>query len=196
MDSKEAALFRRAVQVDEATHKTIDADAYTLWREYVADVEPLAERKAQESAASHSESDRIIADVSSAYQPQITSSNATLSTVLPALKPASADGVDALNFRRLRKGKTVVEMSVILRGLSKDAARVALQKAIMRACEKKLRCVLVVTGRGRSSPDGVGVIRNALPAWLNEPELRKHVVAFHPAQPHDGGEGAFYVLLR
>ena len=53
--------------------------------------------------------------------------------------------------------------------------------------------MLVITGHGRISG---GVLKDAVPRWLNEPELRRHVLAIAPAQPRDGGAGALYLLLR
>jgi DNA-nicking Smr family endonuclease len=55
------------------------------------------------------------------------------------------------------------------------------------------RCVLVITGHGRVSG---GVLKAAVPRWLNEPDLRQHVLAITPAQLRDGGAGALYLLLR
>jgi DNA-nicking Smr family endonuclease len=43
---------------------------------------------------------------------------------------------------------------------------------------------------------GAGVLREAVPRWLNEPPLRPRVIAFTYAQPKDGGHGALYVLLK
>ena len=56
-----------------------------------------------------------------------------------------------------------------------------------------LRCVLVITGHGRLSG---GVLKAAVPRWLDEPDLRRAVLAIAPAQPPHGGAGALYVLLR
>ena len=53
--------------------------------------------------------------------------------------------------------------------------------------------MLVITGRGVA---GGGVLRSAVPRWLDEPGIRRHVLAITPAQPRDGGGGALYVLLR
>jgi DNA-nicking Smr family endonuclease len=53
--------------------------------------------------------------------------------------------------------------------------------------------VLVITGHGRI---GGGVLKSAVPRWLHEPELRRHVLAIAPARPQHGGAGALYVLLR
>ena len=57
-------------------------------------------------------------------------------------------------------------------------------------------CVLVVTGRGKRSPNGLSVLREALPRWLSRAPLNSHVLAFCTARRVDGGPGAFYVLLR
>jgi DNA-nicking Smr family endonuclease len=57
------------------------------------------------------------------------------------------------------------------------------------------RCVLVITGRG-FGPSGPGVLKSAVPRWLEEPELRRHILAAAPAQPRHGGAGATYLLLR
>ena len=58
-----------------------------------------------------------------------------------------------------------------------------------------LRCVLVITGRGRVSEDG-GVLRTEVPRWLNQPPNRARVLAITEAQPKHGGHGALYVLLK
>ncbi len=57
------------------------------------------------------------------------------------------------------------------------------------------RCVLVVTGKGTWREEG-GVLRDAVPRWLNEPGLRPRILSFSHAQPKDGGEGALYILLK
>jgi len=55
--------------------------------------------------------------------------------------------------------------------------------------------VLVITGKGgRTSGDGV--LRAAVPRWLNEAPNRTRLLAFTPAQPKHGGAGALYLLLR
>ena len=61
---------------------------------------------------------------------------------------------------------------------------------------KGLRTVLIVPGRGRNSPDGVGVLRGKLQSWLTQDPFKRVVLAFCTAQPHDGGPGSVYVLLR
>ncbi len=56
------------------------------------------------------------------------------------------------------------------------------------------RRVLVITGKGRDF--GEGVLRDAVPRWLNEDSIRPMIRAFSHAAPKHGGEGALYVLLK
>jgi DNA-nicking Smr family endonuclease len=39
-------------------------------------------------------------------------------------------------------------------------------------------------------------LKHAVPRWLNEPDLRRHLLAIAPARPQHGGHGALYLLLR
>ena len=66
--------------------------------------------------------------------------------------------------------------------------------------------MLVITGKGSRSrgagaplsfgEGAMGVLREALPGWINRPALRPLVLAFCAARPKHGGDGAFYVLLK
>jgi DNA-nicking Smr family endonuclease len=61
--------------------------------------------------------------------------------------------------------------------------------------------VLIITGKGQkdgSMPwyETRGVIREALPSWLNLPEIRPFILSMSPATQADGGSGAMYVLLK
>jgi DNA-nicking Smr family endonuclease len=57
------------------------------------------------------------------------------------------------------------------------------------------RCVLVIHGKGEHSPQGAGVLRGEMAAWLSQGPSSRHVAAFVSARGEDGGEGAVYVLL-
>jgi DNA-nicking Smr family endonuclease len=54
----------------------------------------------------------------------------------------------------------------------------------------------VIHGKGAHSPQGAGVLRGEIGAWLSQGKASEHVAAFSTATAHDGGEGAVYVLLR
>lgn len=107
-----------------------------------------------------------------------------------------APGVNQKLLAQLRRGEFAHRRHLDLHGHSQEEARLTLAKFIADARKGGERCVLVVTGRGRSSPGGISVLREALPRWLSRHPNRPHVLAFCTAQAHDGGAGAFYVLLR
>lgn len=106
---------------------------------------------------------------------------------------AKAKDVDARTDERLRKGKMPIQAKLDLHGYKQDEAHAALVKFIKSSYARGCRCVLVVTGKGRG---GEGVLRRKVPYWLGEGELSPMVLKIHTARPHDGGEGALYVLLR
>ncbi|MET1026053.1 MAG: Smr/MutS family protein, partial [Dongiaceae bacterium] len=85
-------------------------------------------------------------------------------------------------------------------GRTQAEAHDALHGFILRAHQAGKRCLLVITGKGGVKTIGEqrtrGVLREAVPRWLNEPGLRRHILAFEHARPQHGGEGALYVLLK
>jgi DNA-nicking Smr family endonuclease len=97
---------------------------------------------------------------------------------------------------RLRAGQFSFRRHIDLHGLSREEAKAEVIRFVASSRRAGERCVLVVTGRGRSSPHGIPVIRQALPRWLSRAPSSAHVLAFCNARGVDGGPGAFYVLLR
>ena len=126
-----------------------------------------------------------------------------LSFSLPTLAPARAapspltplrsdtmPGLDGGTTRRLRQGRLAVESRLDLHGLRFEQAQAAVRQFLAAALSQGRRCVLVITGKSG------GRLQEALTQCLNEPPVRSVVLAFTPAQPWDGGAGAFYILLR
>jgi len=111
----------------------------------------------------------------------------------PALDAGSAPGLDKRTAERLRRGQLAIEARIDLHGHRQAEAHRALTAFIGGAAEAGRRCVLVITGKGEA---GAGVIRAAVPGWLNSADLRPKILAFRPAQPRDGGTGALYILLK
>ena len=105
-------------------------------------------------------------------------------------------GVDPLILARLRSGQFSPEAHLDLHGQNAAQALNSLTWFIKNAYQRGLRTVLVVTGRGRNSPDGVGVLRPLLQRWLSKDPFKRVVLAFCTAKAGDGGPGAVYVLLR
>jgi len=76
-----------------------------------------------------------------------------------------------------------------------DEAKEELQSFLQKARRCGHRCLLVVHGRGLHSLGKAPVLKQKLVQWLTRGFLRKEIVAFCSARPHDGGVGATYVLL-
>ncbi|GAB5470100.1 MAG: Smr/MutS family protein [Rhodospirillales bacterium] len=111
------------------------------------------------------------------------------------LEPGRLVDVDRRTGERLRRGRMEIDATLDLHGLTQARAHLRLTRFVQRARAQGQRCLLVVTGKGRNGPDS-GVLRRAVPLWLNDPDLRPLVIAVTPAQPQHGGAGALYVLLR
>lgn len=105
-------------------------------------------------------------------------------------------GVDHAVLGRLRSGQLSPEAHLDLHGQNARQALDALTLFIKNAYQRSLRTVTVVTGRGKNSPGGIGVLRPMLQEWLTKDPFKRVVLAFCTAQPSDGGPGAVYVLLR
>jgi len=133
-------------------------------------------------------------------------------SALPPLEPGRAAGLDRRSAERLRRGRLPIDARLDLHGLTQAEAHVALNGFLADAQAAGKRCVLVITGKGGRARDdsgsewsdawaagrlaGEGVLRQAVPRWLDQPPNRARVIAVHGAQPRHGGGGALYVLLR
>lgn len=158
----------------------VGSDA-TLWRRATCDVRPLTPRV---QVASQSQS--LPGRRTPLSQPE----------EMAPPQPIAVDrfaGIDRANAERLKRGQHRIEARLDLHGFTQEEAHGALLRFIRTARASGRRCVLVITGRGRQ---GGGVLKAAVPRWLDEPEFRPHLLAIAPAQPRDGGAGALYVMLR
>lgn len=97
--------------------------------------------------------------------------------------------------RRLHRGDFAIQNFIDLHGLTAAQAAEAFEKFMQAAVRNGLSGVLVVHGRGLSSP-GRPVLKREVRRWLSSGPWRKWVLAFASARSCDGGAGATYVLLR
>ena len=116
--------------------------------------------------------------------------------VWPPQPPPPLDafaGIDRATAERLKRGQRTIEARLDLHGMTQAEAHRVLAGFVSGSRAAGRRCVLVITGHGRMTG---GVLRHAVPRWLNEPDLRRHLLAIAPARPQHGGSGALYLLLR
>lgn len=188
-------------QPDRSRAVTVDDDA-ALWQRVTETVKPL-------------KSNRIIGKplmaTSKSEQPEPSRTPPRKNSLAPPLRDqprteragandlshGTAAGVDKRTNQRLIRGKLPIEGRLDLHGHTRESAHRALDAFIRGAFTAGRRCVIVVTGKGVRLESGeVGVLRQAVPGWLNGPTLRPIVLAYSHATPKDGGEGALYVLLK
>ena len=116
-------------------------------------------------------------------------------SLTPEYMESATPGVGADTLRRLHQGRYAIQDYVDLHGLVVQEARPVLERFIKRAIERGYRAVLVVHGRGLTSPKEP-VLKQNVYTWLTRGRLRKWVIALTSARSCDGGAGATYVLLR
>ena len=120
--------------------------------------------------------------------------------VSPSEGMADSIGLDRRSAERLRKGQMAIEGRLDLHGLRQGEAQTQLTTFLTRGYHDGRRCVLVITGKGTRNPNAAageaGVLRRLVPYWLQMPPLAPLILSHCPARPKDGGDGAFYVLLR
>jgi len=97
--------------------------------------------------------------------------------------------------RRLHRGDFSIQAYVDLHGLRVDDAKEIIDKFLKWAVTTGKRGVLVVHGRGLSSPSEP-VLKKKFIEWLTHGLWRKWIIAYSSARLCDGGAGATYVLLR
>ncbi len=95
--------------------------------------------------------------------------------------------------RRVRRGQLDIGASLDLHGHTQAGARAALARFLADAHARGMTAVIVITGVGRG---GEGVLKQRLPDWLAEPDLRGLVSGYSRAHRAHGGAGAFYVLIK
>ncbi len=111
--------------------------------------------------------------------------------------------VDRRTDEKLRKGKMQIEARCDLHGLNQVQAHALLKSFILSAASRGCRCVLVITGKGKPrvathaaiEPEH-GVLKQKVPQWLMDTDIRSLILKSYPAQAKDGGTGALYVYLR
>lgn len=96
---------------------------------------------------------------------------------------------------RLHGGDFSIQAHIDLHGLTVDNAKEVFEKFLKWAVMSGKTGLLIVHGRGLSSP-AEPILKNKVIEWLTRGPWRKWIVAYSSARKCDGGAGATYVLLR
>jgi DNA-nicking Smr family endonuclease len=109
---------------------------------------------------------------------------------------ARAPGVSKQMTTSLQKGEIPPNKSIDLHGMTRQEAHQEVRRTLLSVRRDNHRCLKVVTGRGQNTPDGHGVLKEALPTWVTTAPLNAHVLALVTAPGRLGGHGAYLILIR
>ena len=183
-------------------HEPTDSELadFLLWKEFTKDIDPMRQidwQKSQNKISAKDKKERKL-------------KNTPSETIPVTIKPPTKAPAHAIHFQldrrtdeKLRKGKMPIDGTLDLHGLNQTQAHSALENAVLRAASQQKRCLLVITGKGKTGKSGddwltpsTGVLKSRVPQWLSVSPLSYHVLKYTPAQPQHGGSGALYVYLR
>jgi DNA-nicking Smr family endonuclease len=186
------------VVYDKVMSRRRDESDEELWERVARSAKPLATGRAASPARPKKE-------------PQRETAKGEKPAPRPAPKvapkpPPTARG-EVLNrqtARALERGRLAVEARLDLHGMRQREAHAALRRFLKSAQGRGQRHVLVITGRGTEpdarrsfyEADERGVLRQAVPHWLEQPDLANLVLSYSEAPRRLGGGGALYVRLR
>jgi DNA-nicking Smr family endonuclease len=105
----------------------------------------------------------------------------------------SRPGIQHSLLRRLRRGEYAIEGQLDLHGQTVVQARASVAQFLRECRDLNRRCVRIIHGKGRGSEGKLPVLKGKVNVWLRR---KDEVLAFCPARPSDGGQGAIYVLLK
>lgn len=175
--------------------RTLRPDERQIWRKVTETVKPIRPQQGDDGG----EFGKLI------DPPRVTGTGSSRPTVKAApprpRQPAPPQNRSAE--RHLRRGRVAIDARIDLHGMTQEAARTALGHFLHGARTRGFRCVLVITGKGKTGARerlpgeaSPGIIKRRFPEWISEPELRPLVSGYAPAHRRHGGDGAYYVTLR
>ncbi len=172
-----------------------------LWRLYASKINPVSDdlRNYNIEAINYSYSDTAPKTTSpSRSRPPSRPPKISKPATVPSktFEHGQADGLDRASQRKMRRGQVSLEGRLDLHGLTQTEAHRSLHGFLERAYVTGKKTVLVITGKGLTRNGDIGVLRKAVPKWLNEPPMKTWIRGFDYAAPSDGGEGALYILIR
>ncbi len=169
-----------------------------LWRAFSSKIKPMNARAKNLNLSSFEKSYYKPQSPQNSTNPHRRTLPKSTARVLEStpFEHGTGDGLDRSSRKKMRRGKVEVEARLDLHGMIQTQAHQSLFEFLQRAHTSGRKSVLVITGKGFSQTGEIGVLRRAVPKWLNELPLRNWIRGFDHASPADGGEGALYILLR
>ena len=109
---------------------------------------------------------------------------------------------DETNFSSDVKPKKIKKID--LHGMSLDIANHKVSEFIDEAFKNGCRKLIIITGKGLRSQQSenpyvsknMGILKNSVPEFLMNSEIKNKISSISPAHRKDGGSGAFYIFLK
>lgn len=122
-------------------------------------------------------------------------------TNLDDLAIGSTDNIDRSTAKKFSQNKFKVEATLDLHGYTEDKAYNAVISFIKDSYISAKRCVIIVTGKGyKQEVDDIysskGILREKVPQWLNNKDLRPFILSITNPSEKLGGKGALYIFLK
>ncbi len=173
----------------------ISAQERDLFRSAMAEVNPIeGEQRAQRPAAKPKPiPTQRLKDEAQLRQDMLSDHISDLEAESGEWLEFCRNGVQHATLKRLRKGQYSIQGELDLHGLTTAEAKSALIGFLDRARRQDWRCIRIIHGKGRGSPDQQPILKTRVNQWLRQWD---GVLAFCSAPRHDGGTGALYVLLK
>jgi len=169
----------------------ISKDDALLWQEVVSDVQEL--KQTNKTSACKPQKKHILKKPTDTV-PFYKNFNHTLEL------NTTAD-IDKRTFQRFKKEKSEPQAILDLHGLTVDEAYSKVHHFIISCYNQHKRTVLIITGKGLEHKEQdmfapKGSLKQIVPEWLKESELKNMILSFIHPSPKLGGSGALYILLR
>lgn len=170
--------------------RTLTPEELAIWRENNRDTTTL-----RRPTKAHIHAEAFTATPNAETQkPIATSSTKQVAPVAPKRANAPLPAISSREAAKRFKQHPEIDATLDLHGLTKLDAYTQVQRFIARQHRMGHRHVVIITGKGRGTE--MGVLRKALPDWLNEAPLRALISTVTHAAAEKGGNGVSHVLLK
>jgi len=162
------------------------------WEEFTKDIEKLPREE------------KIVRQrkVKLEVTPKLTANKIYNGQRLESLEVGNYANIDANTVKRFKKGEFRIESELDLHGYTEDKAYEKVIEFVKNSYLRNKRCIAIITGKGlhQRDTDDIftrrGVLRDWVPQWLNQADLRPLILAIDHPVPKEGGSGVIKILLR
>jgi DNA-nicking Smr family endonuclease len=187
----------------KSKNKTLSEDDIKVWQELASSVEPISkddEDKYKTLPDKKNKTKSLPKQKKQLFFQKPDNKKLLSTSAQKSISHGDVENIDRKTAQNFIKGKMKIEAKLDMHGLTENQAYQKLCSFIENAYQRQKRCVLIITGKGKKAQfwyePQTGILKTAVPKWLNQPPLRNMVLSFSYANRFDGGDGALYVLIK